>query len=370
MPSPAQVASRAQVWLALLALLAGQGRAAAEAGRKFVGFSTFSSFANAEAGEGRRQLVSPWVDPGIHWDQLVVSWNWVGQGSDGLTLEVQVAYPDAETKFYHFGDWTFAPGRLPRQSGLKQSDAQGFLDTDTLCVARKDGKVRLRLTVDANWDQRLAFLGLSFCDTLAPPPPPVGKSEAWGRSLEVQERCQGDYPEGASSWCSPTSTSMAMNYWSAILGRPELDTGVREAAAAINDPNWPGTGNWPFNTAFAGAHAGIRAYVARLASVADLERWILAGVPVPASVSYNLLKGEDKPGNGHIVVCVGFTETGDLIVNDPGRRQVRRVYPRADFVRAWADSHNTAYLIHPAGHPTPPDPNGLWFEAGPHSPKP
>lgn len=371
MPGLAQVTSQASVWLALLALFAGQGRAAAaDSGRKVVGFSTFSSFATTEAGEGRRQLVSPLVDPGMAWDQLVVSWNWVGQGSDGLTIEAQVAYPDAETKFYHVGDWTFTPGRVARQSGPKQQDAQGFLDTDTLCVTRKDGKVRLRLTVDANWEQRLTFLGLSFCDTAAPPRPADAKSEAWGRSLEVQERCQGDYPEGASSWCSPTATSMAMNFWSNTLGRPELDHGVRETAAAINDPNWPGTGNWPFNTAFAGSHSGIRAYVARLASVADLERWILAGVPVPASVSYNLLKGEDKPGNGHIVVCVGFTEAGDLIVNDPGRRQVRRVYPRAHFIRAWADSHNTAYLIHPADHPTPSDPDGLWFDSGHPSPKP
>lgn len=362
MPGPAQVAARTLLWLLLPALLAGWGRAgAADLGRRFVGFSDFSNFAASDAGDGRRQLLSPSVDPGVPWDQLVVSWNWVGRGIDGLSVEAQVVFADAETKYYKIADWTLTPGPRQRESGPKQDDAHGFLDTDTLCVTRKSGKVRLRLTVDPNWESRLQFVGLSFCDTAIVPESPAAKSAAWGRSLQVQERCQGDYPEGASIWCSPTATSMVMHYWSVHQSRPELDLGVRETAAAIHDPNWPGTGNWPFNTAFAGAHPGIRAYVVRLGPVADLEQWILAGVPVPVSVSYNLLKGEDKPGNGHIVVCVGFTEDGDIIVNDPGRRQVRQIYSRANFTRAWADSHNTAYIIHPVDHPIPESSQSRWF---------
>ena len=59
--------------------------------------------------------------------------------------------------------------------------------------------------------------------------------------------------------------------------------------------------------------------------------------------------------------CVGFTEKGDVIVNDPGtRQQIRRVYPRENLVKAWARSQNTVYLIYPQGANIPDDRFGHW----------
>jgi len=128
---------------------------------------------------------------------------------------------------------------------------------------------------------------------------------------------------------------------------------VPMGARGVNDPNWPGTGNWPFNTAFAGRFQGLRAYVVRLQGITDLEKCILAGIPPAVSLSSDLLHGKSKDfGNGHLVVCVGFTETGDPIVHDPWARlgrgeSVRRVYPRENLIRAWTRSRGAVYLIHP-----------------------
>jgi hypothetical protein len=58
------------------------------------------------------------------------------------------------------------------------------------------------------------------------------------------------------------------------------------------------------------------------------------------------------PDNGHLIVCAGFTENGDVVVNDPGvsvrkGQPARRVYPRERLVNAWKKSKNAVYLVYP-----------------------
>lgn len=146
---------------------------------------------------------------------------------------------------------------------------------------------------------------------------------------------------------------MVLAYWAKVTQRRELDVDVPEVAAGVYDKNWPGTGNWPFNTAFAGSLPGMRAYVTRLGDITELETLVAAGIPPIVSVSFDLLHGKEQDqGNGHLVVCVGFTEHGDAVVNDPWARlekgeQVHGIVSRENLLKAWARSHRTAYLIYP-----------------------
>ena len=66
--------------------------------------------------------------------------------------------------------------------------------------------------------------------------------------------------------------------------------------------------------------------------------------------------------NGHLLVVVGFTESGDVVVNDPAAAQragVRRTYDRGQFENAWlkrgsnGGSGGLAYVIRDAAHPLP-----------------
>jgi hypothetical protein len=300
--------------------------------------------------------VSEWINPRVDWNELVVSWNFRGAPEEGITIEAQVSRDDRVTKWYCLGKWARVPGAHPRESVKGQGDEDGTVETDTLKLKRSGGAVRVRVTSSSPVD----FLGLSFLDrqaTLAPLDP---NTNAWGKILQVEERSQADFPEGIREWCSPTATSMLLNFWSRKLRRPELNYTVPEVARAVNDPNWPGTGNWPFNTAFAGSHEGIRAYVARFGDVSEIEDWIEAGVPLAFSVSYGFLKGQSERGGGHLLVAIGFTQNGDIIVNDPGRREVRQTYTRANLIKAWAESGNTVYLIYPEGMSAPRDRFGHW----------
>jgi hypothetical protein len=105
----------------------------------------------------------------------------------------------------------------------------------------------------------------------------------------------------------------------------------------------------------------MRAYVTRLARVEELEAFIQAGVPVVASVTYSLLKGQPDKGDGHLVVVIGFGENGDVIINDPGTRiSMRKSVARDRFAAAWSKSHKTVYLIHPSTHSIPVSTNGHW----------
>lgn len=313
-------------------------------GAQFIAVTNLADFKEANG-----EFISPIIETAVPFDQLVPSWN----STNAITVKIAAIYADGPTKFYNLGNWSLGE----RHSVTNQADAHGDVDTDTLKLKRPATK--LQIAVSRN-DAKL--IGLSIRDSKFKADPLEPRRSAWGKSVAVRPRSQLDYPEGARIWCSPTSTSMILDFWSEKLGRPELNIGVREAAKAIHDPNWPGTGNWPFNAAFAGSFPGMRAYVTQLTDVSELEAWTEAGFPVATSVSYNLLKGLNKSGSGHLIVAVGFDEKGGIIVNDPGTRldNVRRAFSRELFRKAWAYSGNTVYLIYPEGAKIPNAAHGHW----------
>ncbi len=340
-------------------------RAAQDNRCAFVGISDFSKFTKGPgAGTNETTFLSPEIVAPIEWNELVVSWN-VPSGVH-LKAEALALYPDHATQYYTMGLWSDDPAQFPRESVRRQGDRDGTVRTDTLILSNATRKVQLRITVGGAGGQRpFKFLGLSFCNSAVPASNLTPNRAAWGRVLEVPERRQGEY-EGGGGWCSPTSLSMVLAYWSQQLHRPELDHSVPETAHAIADGRRANTGNWPFNTAYAGHYPGMRAYVARLGDIAELEDWIAAGIPVIISVSSYLTSDRTSgPDNGHLIVCVGFTDKGDVVTNDPGvsvRKNVRarRVYAREKVVNAWKKSKNTVYLIYPETTRVPANRLGHW----------
>jgi hypothetical protein len=332
-------------------------------GGQFIGFSSFSDFTKAPgARSGESVLTSPEIVARINWEELIASWNAETPNAAYLRVEVRALYPAGPTKYYTMGLWSADTNRYPRESVSNQKDADGSVATDTLILRQPSDRLQIRLTLggDNGQQPRLKFLGLSLIDTKITPPALPANPAALGRTISVPQRTQMAYPNGVAL-CSPTTVSMVMAYWARQLRRPELDRDVPDIVNAIYDAKWPGTGNWPFNTAYAGSFQGIRAYVTRLSELSEVEDWIAAGIPVVLSVCADRLHRKGPGPNGHLIVCVGFTENGDPVVNDPGTSSnIRRVYPRKDLIYAWANSRNAVYLIYPEAAKIPKDRFGHW----------
>lgn len=348
-------------------------------GSRFLAFHDLSAWAHESdsADPGRLILTSDEIDAGLDWDELVVSWNAALPSEGGLRIEARGIYPDHTTKYYLLGLWspvaskafdkTAPPSLMPRESLKGQKDTDGDVQTDTLTLKRSGAKLQLRLTLSGtnSTQTALKYIACSFLNSHLTFTPLEPNRTAWGKVLEVPERAQGNYEHG-SVICSPTSLSMTLAHWARVLHRPELDKDVPEVVEGVYDRIYDGTGNWPFNTAYAGSFPGLRAGVSRFRDIRELEDWITKGIPVICSVSYNLLRGKDNAGDsGHLVVCVGFTKDGDIILNDPALNpkrglRVRTPYPRGNFLRGWAYSHNTVYLVYPESYDLPKDRFGHW----------
>jgi hypothetical protein len=232
--------------------------------------------------------------------------------------------------------------------------------------------VQIRLTLGGRNDvlPAIKFLGISFCNTRARPEPLPPNRAAWGKIIPVVERSQQSYP-GGNGWCSPTSLSMVLAYWGSISNRSDWNLDAPEVAAGVADHGFKFlTGNWSYNTALAGSLDGMRAYITRFSDISELEDWIAAGIPVIISARYDLLQdGRPDDFSGHLTVCRGFTENGDLIINDPWTdvkiESVRHVYKRENVRRAWATSHNTVYLVYPENIKPPVDRFCHWVSKHP-----
>jgi len=285
--------------------------------------------------------------------EVVPSWNAVTRAGSWVTLEVRADVGGRWTRYYSFGRWT--SGKEPARASLNgQGDADGDVLTDTLRLKRPGVRVQYRVRLyarDAASAPSIRLVTLAVTParaalSSAAPASAAPVRSAWGRVLNVPARSQMLYPAG-EGWCSPASVSMVLAYWG-------VNVTVPDAAAGTFDATYGGTGNWSFNVAYA-ATQGMTAFVTRYASLASVERLIVAGVPVVVSAGWAVgeLPGAPIPkSDGHLMVVVGFDRDGNVIVNDPAGRvdaEVRRVYDRARLERLWLKhSGGTAYVIHPS----------------------
>jgi hypothetical protein len=286
--------------------------------------------------------------------QAIVSWE--ASVPDGTWIEVRARarVGGRWTRDYVMGIWSESP---MRSSVDDQKDHDGDVATDTLVLARPATALQLGVSLEsarAGRSPRLRGLPAIVSADNTPTDRLAADRRTWGIDLAVPPRSQMLYPDGGEVWCSPTSTAMVLDYWG--VGVP-----VPEAAANIYDWMYDGTGNWPFNTAYAAARGGasLEAFVTRLYQVEQLERLIAAGLPVVAAVTFGPYELGNAPipsTDGHLIVVRGFSVSGDVIVNDPAAPWddlVHLTYDRQAFDRAWSRSGRMIYLMHPAEQPLP-----------------
>ncbi|CAB4702303.1 unannotated protein [freshwater metagenome] len=326
---------------------------------------------------------SPWVEPGFALTQLVASWAARTPGDSWIEVQVRGRAADGRVASWDtLGRWASGDRYVERTTASGQDDDLASVDVDTW---KSTGGL-------TSWQVRVALMRRTGATTRAPSISSVGAvasrlptssvavsapgvvSRAGGLVLDVPRYSQmthdGHYPQwggGGEAWCSPTSTSMVLGYYDALpapstyawVPDGHVDPWVDAAARATYDHDYDGTGNWPFNTAYAAALTS-DAYVTRLASLREAERYVAAGIPLVASISFGHGELGGAPisaSAGHLLVIVGFTASGDVVVNDPAapdRAGVRRTYDRAELEDAWLPtSGGLVYVITDDDHPVP-----------------
>jgi hypothetical protein len=348
---------------------------------------------------------SPVHAPGFGATDVVASWNAQTPAGTWLKVELDATMEDgARTGWLDMGHWASGDADIYRTSVSQVAAPYGQVDTDTFhaCAGRHVYAYQLRVTLyraagtassPRLW--RLGAFASAIPHRLSVPASEPGPASMAGVELPVptysQEIHAGQYPQwdgGGQAWCSPTSTQMVVEYWGAHPSEAqfaEVDPGYADPSVAIAargtyDHAYRGTGNWPFNTGYAASY-GLDAQVVQLRSLDDVERLVTAGIPVITSQAFDRgeVTGTEYQTNGHLWVVVGFTTTGDVIVNDPAspssarvrhvyyRRQVENVWLRTSWTRTDGStghgSGGVAYLVKPPFKRLPPvaDPaNPTW----------
>ncbi|GAA3526445.1 peptidase C39 family protein [Nocardioides daeguensis] len=330
---------------------------------------------------------SPWVSPGFDYTELVASWSARTPGSSWVEVEVRGrAANGTRTSWDRLARWAATDKVVQRRSGGSQPDDGTRVATDTWKTAGL-ASYRVRVTVHREAGRKSPRVDLATVMTSRLPAgagPVSAPGVARGVELAVPRFSQmihtGHYPQwggGGEAWCSPTSTSMVLGLYGRLpapgsyawvpAGHP--DPWVDAAARSTYDHAYEGTGNWPFNTAYAARRLGPggEAFVTRLRDLTDAELLVRAGIAPVISIAFGRGELGGAPisaSNGHLLVVVGFTASGDVVVNDPAAASadgVRRTYARAQLEKVWLQaSGGTAYVIHDAAHPLPAAPGGNW----------
>ncbi len=318
-----------------------------------------------ESADATRGMTSPILKLGFPAVSIVVSW--IADTPPGTWIEIllRVRGKSAWSRWFSMGVWASGEAMIHRHSVEGQEDEFGSVATDTLDLKAVAETAQLRVSLFS--EDGLAYpvvrvLGLSYATArCAVPVFPPGDSSLWNRVVPgVPAYSQMVYPDGGSVWCSPTCITMMEDYWRKPSGSCEAR--IRKNVAAVYDQVYRGCGNWVFNTAGV-ASAGLDAFAVRFSSLAQLEPWIAAGIPVALSISWNngqnrILTGAPlQKSSGHLTLLVGFDATGNLLMHEPASADnegVARRYLRAELEALWISaSGGMAYLLYPHGHDVP-----------------
>ena len=307
------------------------------------------------------EAISPEITTAFNYKEAIASWNASTPAGSWVEIQFRAQYGTRWSKWYVLGIWASDDSTIRRHSVQSQGDSDGFVAVDTFVSSAKKGttnkfQIKLRL-FSANGTAAPSVQNASVAySTSAPKSANVseGNPALWNTLVDIPECSQMVYPDGGEVWCSPTSTSMVLGYWSGGGEDPvSCETRVRAAVEGVFDWIYDGHGNWPFNTAYA-ATQGYEGYVARFTSLAKVEEYVAAGVPVIMSIAWgkgDLTGASIDSTNGHLFVLVGFDPSGNPIVNDPASpddASVQRTYLRSELEPLWLQaSGGTVYLIYP-----------------------
>ena len=307
-----------------------------------------------------------WVEPGLIFDTVLVSWNVDVPRESGVLFQVQVRDGRGElSPWLDLGDW----GRIENRPTPAVSYSGGHVEVDTLVLdlpeeaeagrAAAGRALRVRMRSVGPGASHLALLSITVSDIRgrfnpAPVPERLAMPPGAVPRLAVPFRSQrAAAPALASRVCSPTAVTM-------VLAAADIRVPLERVAALAFDPTHDLFGVWP-RSIQAAYELGLPGFLTRFEGWGPVHRLLEAGVPLVISVRAGpgeLAGAPYEETDGHLLVLSGVDQAGDLLVHDPAAPDVLSgvtTYGQEDLTRCWLGIGGTAYVF----IPPPLDPSGV-----------
>src|SRR5664280_1949866 len=232
--------------------------------------------------DGRTEIGS-WTSP-AWWPSspikdLVASWQASTPADSWAETFLSVYVGGHWSQWYVMGRWALTTSAIHRTSVNGQHGADGIIHTDTYVPGPNGAPsaYRLRITLHGSPAGRPAVYQIAATTTALSAAPSNTSVTTMRQTVNLpvpqfsQQIHSGEFPAfggGGEVWCSPTSTAMVVAYWHrgpsaqdlatigddpAFDGHGRRDPQVDWAAMHTWDVGYRGTGNWPFNAAYASA---------------------------------------------------------------------------------------------------------------------
>ena len=157
----------------------------------------------------------------------------------------------------------------------------------------------------------------------------------------------------AKDWCSPTSTSILVDYFvNKRYSIGKLQSNIIKFAKFSHDDCYLDIhGNWILNVAQAFvATKGKRFFrVQRLNGFNELYKLLRNKIPVAVSLRGYIRGGHHNYKNGHFITVIGWNKKRKSVICidsafSPSSKTLR-AYNVNDFLKAWAKSKNLSYVV-------------------------
>ncbi len=262
---------------------------------------------------------------------LLVSWNAYRRGG---SVEMLLSYKKEDgsfSQFFSYGYW----GTVPASKSCKTDE--GIMDQDTLFTVGNTDTVIVKAVLtagkDGSGDPRL--LRFAVCGNGKPYFAVDKASLPETVELKVKPRSQMLIPGIGNIICSPTSTSMCMDYKGVDIPHDEFAAMAFDHGAHIY-------GNWLFNIAAAGEQGLVTHY-----DMYDVEA-AMHCLAKDTAMAFSILSKEGDITNapqayphGHLICVIGYKMIDGrlhFIVNDPASKTVegvRREYDAEELAATW-----------------------------------
>ena len=324
---------------------------------------------------------SPVVDVSYPIDQAISSWNAVTPTGTWVETSFRGRYPDGTwSKWYVLGRWTsgmdYAAGDIHRTSLNGQGDTDGTVLTDTFASRKKRQPVafqtRVGLLRPAGTSTSPRLDAVTTMSSSAYPDKHKATSQfTLGHQVSRGPAVRPEHPLGRVPGVRRRRRGVVLadverDGDGLLRSLPERGRAGRSRTPTRRSTTPHSTsGTSPTTERELAVQRGVRPHLRTgrlrdpLRSLAEVERFVAAGIPVVVSLSWKLgdMPEAGYETNGHLLVIIGFTADGDPILNDPAANSndnVRSIYTRENFEKVWQESTGgVSYVYHPTARPCP-----------------